>query len=47
MTIPHRPFDVIRLTRRELLKAGGLALGGLSVGAPALYGFEGAWLDKA
>ena len=36
MTIPHRPSDVIRLTRRELLKAGGLALGALSVGTPAL-----------
>jgi Bacterial extracellular solute-binding proteins, family 5 Middle len=40
MTIRTRPFDVTRdvtrLTRRELLKAGGLALGALSVGTPAL-----------
>ena len=40
MTIRPRPFDVThdvtRVTRRELLKAGGLALGALSVGTPAL-----------
>ena len=36
MTIPRRPSDVTRLTRRELLKAGGLTLGALSVGTPAL-----------
>ena len=36
MTIRHRASEVTRLTRRELLKAGGLTLGALSVGTPAL-----------
>jgi ABC-type transport system substrate-binding protein len=39
MAIRPRPsnvtHDVTRLTRREILKAGGLALGALSVGTPA------------
>ena len=36
ITPPRRPSDVTRLTRRELLKAGGLALGARSVARPAL-----------
>ena len=36
MTTDSGSFDARRLTRRQLLKAGGLAAGALSLGRPAL-----------
>ena len=35
MTIDHEPSNALRLTRRQLLHAGGLTLGALAIGRSA------------